>query len=107
MESKYMKICKKAEQSKKLNPKMVNFDCETMIYNLKNSEADSKDIKIFSSICPHNGGPVNFTNGKLVCTWHNYSYDSATGVCNNNKSKIRLCKKDYVIDGDSIYLING
>jgi nitrite reductase/ring-hydroxylating ferredoxin subunit len=70
-------------------------------------EADSKDIKIFSSICPHNGGPVNFTNGKLVCTWHNYSYDSATGVCNNNKSKIRLCKKDYVIDGDSIYLING
>lgn len=45
MESKYLKVCKKAQKSKKINPNKVNLDCETMIYNLKNGEADIKDIK--------------------------------------------------------------
>lgn len=48
METKYMKACNKAEQNKKLNPNMVNFDCETMIYNLNHGEADSKDIRFYT-----------------------------------------------------------
>lgn len=37
-------------------------------------------------VCPHKGGPVVdsiYGNGRLVCPLHSYSFDAATGVCDN------------------------
>ena len=31
--------------------------------------------------CPHRGGPLQPCDGLLVCPWHGYRYDAATGEC--------------------------
>ena len=55
-----------------------------------------EQIKIFSSICAHFGGPVFFDKkgDKLICKWHNWMYSSENGKCLNQhiQSSLRSYK---------------
>lgn len=33
------------------------------------------------AICPHVGGPLEWKDDELVCTWHGQRHDPATGRC--------------------------
>lgn len=46
------------------------------------------EIRALSGVCPHQGGPLGegALNGNLVmCPWHMWEFDSATGVCALNE----------------------
>ena len=61
---------------------------------------DSKnEIKIFSSICPHFGGPITYDkkNNKLKCYWHNFIYSSKDGQCLNHPIKLTLRSYNFKI----------
>ena len=36
-------------------------------------------IRAAANVCLHFGGPLECRDGKLVCPWHNASFDMATG----------------------------
>ncbi len=43
--------------------------------------------------CPHHGGPLGqgmIEGGKVVCPWHAYAFDVATGVCDEPKERVRV-----------------
>ena len=50
LQKDYLKICSKAERNKKLNTNQVNFDCETMIYNINSGEADKSDLRFMKDL---------------------------------------------------------
>jgi nitrite reductase/ring-hydroxylating ferredoxin subunit len=36
-------------------------------------------IRAVANVCLHFGGPLDCKDGKLVCLWHNASFDMASG----------------------------
>ena len=44
-------------------------------------------IIAFSSTCPHNGGNISVSKGRLRCPWHGAEFDQETGNCQNAKLK--------------------
>jgi len=65
----------------------------------------SGEIKAFSSICPHHGGPIRYTKKKLVCFWHNFQYDCETAKCTNQETNLKLRSQKILIEDGSIFLI--
>lgn len=55
--------------------------------------ADSREIlvieteeglRVWNGVCPHLGGPLldgRISRRKVVCPWHHYVFDAATGQC--------------------------
>jgi nitrite reductase/ring-hydroxylating ferredoxin subunit len=46
------------------------------------------EIRAISGICPHQGGPLGegTLHGEIVvCPWHMWEFNSATGVCSFNE----------------------
>lgn len=58
-------------------------------------------LKIFSSFCPHFGGPLSIKDGNLFCWFHEYIYDIETGSCLNRglATKCREIKYKYIGEG--------
>ena len=59
-------------------------------------------ISIFSSICPHFGGPIGYHEIKIkddkpvfTCLWHNLQYFVETGQCVTQK---KFCLRKYEIE---------
>ena len=77
----------------------------------------NKKIKIFSSICPHFGGEINFikSKNKFKCKWHGWEFSTEDGSCQTYsiKSKLKeynfrvepnnLSKYNYIIKENRIY----
>lgn len=45
------------------------------------------EVRALSGVCPHLNGPLaqgNFVDGVVVCPWHAWEFDTATGVCTHN-----------------------
>lgn len=54
--------------------------------------------------CPHAGGPLHkgsVCDGKLSCPWHGWTYDLATGECEESDD-ITLQRFEVQVDGDDI-----
>ena len=66
--------------------------------------SNNEEIKVFSSICPHFGGPISYDNGHLKCPWHNYKFSKTNGQCLSHGLKICLSKYDIKIINDKIYI---
>jgi nitrite reductase/ring-hydroxylating ferredoxin subunit len=44
-------------------------------------------VHAWEDSCPHAGGPLsggNFTGGRLICPWHAWEFDCATGAWDAN-----------------------
>ena len=42
------------------------------------------EFRTIAGVCPHNGGPLGqgtVFSGMVVCPWHMWEFDSATGTC--------------------------
>jgi len=62
------------------------------------------EIRALSGACPHLNGPLaqgNFVEGVVVCPWHAWEFDTATGVCRHNPraavARYRVEVRDGVI----------
>jgi nitrite reductase/ring-hydroxylating ferredoxin subunit len=51
---------------------------------------------IFSSFCPHFGGPLSIKDGGLYCWFHEYKYSLETGECTNRSLKAKCWKMAYI-----------
>lgn len=48
-------------------------------------------LRVFDGMCPHLGGPLlegRITRRAVVCPWHAYVFDSATGACLTKPGRI-------------------
>lgn len=61
---------------------------------------DNKNIKIFSSICPHFGGEIyyDFKNNFLRCKWHDWKFCKKTGKCLSFPLKLKLKTYEFRIN---------
>ena len=60
------------------------------------------DLKIYSSFCPHFGGPLTIKEGRLYCWFHAYEFDLEGGGCVNRKVDIRCDKVEFIDSGSTI-----
>jgi nitrite reductase/ring-hydroxylating ferredoxin subunit len=54
--------------------------------------------------CPHRGGPLaegDLMGNEIVCPWHLWGFDIATGVCNGN-ADIAIPTHEVQVDGERI-----
>ncbi|GAC1433661.1 MAG: nitrite reductase small subunit NirD [Thermoanaerobaculia bacterium] len=54
--------------------------------------------------CPHRGGPLaegDLIADEIICPWHLWGFDVATGVCTGNAS-IRIVTHEVKIDHDRV-----
>jgi nitrite reductase (NADH) small subunit len=57
--------------------------------------------------CPHNGGPLHkgtVCAGKLSCPWHGWTYDLATGECEES-DEASLARFEVRVENDDIYVM--
>ena len=44
----------------------------------------AEGLRVYDGVCPHLGGPLlegRITTRAVVCPWHSYTFDPATGRC--------------------------
>jgi nitrite reductase (NADH) small subunit len=50
-------------------------------------------IRALDNECPHRGGPLGegmIEGGKLICPWHAWSFDPATGETENSPERVAV-----------------
>jgi nitrite reductase (NADH) small subunit len=63
-------------------------------------------LTAFDGICPHAGGPLGqgaIDGNRLICPWHAWEYDCATGV-NDYDDNVKLSAFPVRIDGNDILI---
>ena len=67
---------------------------------------NNKEIKIFSSICPHFGGEIiyDYKMQVLKCKWHDWRFCSESAACLTFPKISKLKKYTYTIENKKIYL---
>jgi nitrite reductase (NADH) small subunit len=54
--------------------------------------------------CPHRGGPLSegdLLGNEIVCPWHLWGFDVATGVCNGNP-EVAIATHEVRVEGDRV-----
>jgi nitrite reductase (NADH) small subunit len=57
--------------------------------------------------CPHRGGPLgegDIIGNEIVCPWHLWSFDIASGICGGNPTLV-IPTFEVMLDGDRV-LVN-
>ena len=70
-----------------------------------------EQIRAFSNICPHFGGPIGYHEIKkdkekkdvFTCLWHNLQFDVKTGVCTKTRN-LKLREYKLELENDDIYV---
>jgi len=60
---------------------VIEVEHEGNLYAICNAGGE---LRALSGVCPHEGGPLgqgNVIQGILVCPWHMWEFDSASGAC--------------------------
>jgi nitrite reductase (NADH) small subunit len=78
------------------------FECGAKTICVANMEGT---LAAVDNICPHRGGPLGqgiVEGSKIVCPWHGWEFDLATG---NNPFTPNLSVSSYElkVDGDGVY----
>lgn len=77
--SELVRICSRADLPEEGHAKELNLgDRAVCLANIGGT------ISAVDNVCPHRGGPLGegmIENGKLVCPWHAWEFDAATGEC--------------------------
>lgn len=58
---------------------------------------EKKNLKCFSSVCPHLAGEIILKDSVLFCKWHGLTFDK-NGACSN--SNLKLCLKEFNVEMD-------
>jgi nitrite reductase (NADH) small subunit len=62
-------------------------------------------IRALDNECPHRGGPLAeglIENGKLICPWHAWSFDPATGASDNSQERVAVYPVS--IEGEDVFV---
>lgn len=62
-------------------------------------------ISALDNECPHQGGPLGegtIEDGKVVCPWHEYHFDLATGKCIDPEEQVRVY--EVTVTGDDVFV---
>jgi len=96
-------LCKVAEIPDEGSLIIPFFGREVHVYR-----ADGR-VRAAANVCLHFGGPLECQGGKLVCPWHNASYDMATGARIDGPAPTgsRLLFLSTRIDGDRLSYVWG
>ena len=67
-------------------------------------DKDTKKIKIFSSICPHFGGEIYYSDkdNLLKCKWHGWKFCEKTGKCLSFPIKGSLNLYNFKVEPNSL-----
>ncbi|WP_263358001.1 Rieske (2Fe-2S) protein [Acidicapsa ligni] len=60
------------------------------------------EISVLDNLCPHKGGPLGqgfVEHGRVLCPWHDWSFDLKTGEQHKGKAQVRVYDVD-VEDGE-------
>ena len=93
--SEWKKLCTRADLPKEGQAKEFNVAEHTLCVAM----IDGKPLAL-DNVCPHRGGPLSegtVEGGKIVCPWHQYEYDLATGAgseADEEKAKIFALRQD-------------
>jgi nitrite reductase/ring-hydroxylating ferredoxin subunit len=63
---------------------------------------EQKNIKVFSSICPHFGGPLFYDKKKIICKWHNWKFCKNSGKCLTYPIKATLDSYEFEVNPDPL-----
>jgi nitrite reductase (NADH) small subunit len=61
-------------------------------------------IAALDNVCSHHGGPLGqglLENGKVICPWHAYGFDLATGLCEDDPDE-RVRVFEVTVSGDDV-----
>jgi nitrite reductase/ring-hydroxylating ferredoxin subunit len=66
-------------------------------------------VRAVANICLHFGGPLECKDGKFVCSWHNASFDMATGhrIDGPAATGAKLMTLPTRVDGDALFYVWG
>jgi nitrite reductase/ring-hydroxylating ferredoxin subunit len=59
-------------------------------------------FRIYSSFCPHFGGPLAIVNGQLHCYFHDYQFNVDTGICINKEFGGKCYEFDYFLESGGL-----
>jgi nitrite reductase (NADH) small subunit len=62
-------------------------------------------IRALDNECPHRGGPLAegmIEGGKLICPWHAWSFDPATGATANSQEKVAVYP--VTVEGEDVFV---
>jgi nitrite reductase (NADH) small subunit len=62
-------------------------------------------IRALDNECPHRGGPLSegmIEHGKLICPWHAWSFDPATGAADGGDEKVAVYP--LTIEGEDVFV---
>ncbi len=69
----------------------------------------SGTLSAMDNVCLHLGGPLGqgvVMDGKVICPWHGWMYDPATGAANNNPNA-RVAVYAIKVEGDDVMVDVG
>lgn len=58
--------------------------------------------EVYSSFCPHFGGPLEIKENKLHCYFHDYYFSLKDGSCLNRSMGAKCLKIQYFLDDDGM-----
>ncbi|HTZ57145.1 MAG TPA: Rieske (2Fe-2S) protein [Acidobacteriaceae bacterium] len=62
-------------------------------------------IRALDNECPHRGGPLAegmIENGRLICPWHAWSFDPATGTADVSQERVAVFSVS--IEGQDVFV---
>lgn len=63
-----------------------------------------KPYAVFSSFCPHFGGPLAVKDGRLHCHFHDYWFSLSDGKCLNKEFGGKCQIINYFMDADAMII---
>jgi nitrite reductase (NADH) small subunit len=78
------------------------FECDSQTICVANVEGSYSAV---GNICPHRGGPLGqgiVEGEKIVCPWHGWEFDLATGN-NFYTPNLSVSSFELKVDGESVY----
>jgi nitrite reductase (NADH) small subunit len=62
-------------------------------------------IRALDNECPHRGGPLGegmIEEGKLICPWHAWAFDPATGVTESSQERVAVYP--VIVEGEEVFV---
>jgi nitrite reductase (NADH) small subunit len=62
-------------------------------------------IRALDNECPHRGGPLAegmIENGKLICPWHAWTFDPATGATDSSQERVAVYP--VTVEGEEVFV---
>ena len=96
--SQLVKICNQGQLPRTGEAKEFNAGSRTLCI----ANVDGV-IRALDNECPHRGGPLAegmIEAGKVVCPWHAWAFDPATGATNNSQERVAVYP--VTIEGEAV-----